>query len=181
MLCQKCWSEEAKVHFTIVGPHDAHEHAYCLACARQEHLSWLLVWGYARSQHPCGHALVPEVLRVNAASRSDRGPSTLIATAVARCACGCYVATGTELPCGHGTHELVQAPLTIVEHVCHCGRALAIPTPIVFCPQCRAAQTNAIVATVETCLWDEERRRLVAVDYDMRGGRVTWGTFATMN
>jgi hypothetical protein len=180
MLCQRCWREEARVHFTVASRDQAHERAYCLACARDEYLSWLLVWGYAAEDRAGGLPPLPEALRVNP-PRSDRELSTLVATSVARCACGCYVVAGAELPCGHGTHDVLRASGTTVEHLCHCGRSLAIPVPTVYCPQCRAVQARLILASAETCIWDEERRRIVTLDHDLRGGRVTWDTFAILN
>jgi hypothetical protein len=197
MLCQSCWKEEARVHFTVAGRHQAHNHAYCLACAREVDLSWLLVWGYS-TQRPGshlhfaqgghaptedvapGHALVPEALPV-VPRPSRRGGPALVATAVARCACGCYVVAGAELPCNHGTPALLRTQSQLVEHLCHCGRTVAIPVPVVFCPTCQTPQTRIILASAETCLWDEERRRVVALDHDLRGGRVTWDTFAIRN
>jgi len=180
MLCQNCWKEEARVHFTVAGRHKAHDHAYCLACARQEDLSWLLVWGYGTQHQPGGHASLPDAPPV-VPRPQQRGCATLVATALARCACGCYVVAGAELPCGHGTPALLRTPGKLVERLCHCGRAVAIRVPIVFCPTCQMPQSRVILASAETCLWDEERRRVVALDHDLRGGRVTWDTFAIMN
>ena len=180
MLCQSCWREEARVHFTVAGRHQTHEHGYCLACARQEDLSWLLVWGHGTQRRPGGRPIVPDVLPVVPQPHRRGGP-TLVATALARCACGCYVVAGAELPCNHGTPTLLRTQGQLVEHLCHCGRSVAIPIPVVFCPTCQTPQTRVILASAETCLWDEERRRVVALDHDLRGGRVTWDTFAIMN
>ncbi len=197
MLCQNCWKEEARVHFTIAGRHQAHEHAYCLACAHQEDLSWLLVWGYgtqpqgshlhfAHGRHvpsedvPPGHPSVPDAPPVIPRPQ-HRERSTLVATALVRCECGCYVVAGAELPCSHGTPALLRARSQLAEHLCHCGRVVAIPVPIVFCATCQMPQARIILASAETCLWDEERRRVVTLDQDLRGGRMTWDTFAIMN
>ncbi|MBM4031964.1 MAG: hypothetical protein FJ291_09285 [Planctomycetes bacterium] len=179
MLCQNCWSEEARVHFTVVGPHEAHERAYCLACAQEQSLSWLLVWGYG--VHPLGTPPAPpEVLPVSA-SQSGMSRTTLVGTGVARCECGCCIVVGAELPCGHRDAGVKGAAAATISHTCHCGREVQIPVPVIFCPKCGSPQRQAIIASVETCLWDEQRRRIVGVDLDLRGGRATWGTFATMN
>ncbi len=69
----------------------------------------------------------------------------------------------------------------MVRHSCHCGRELHIPVPVVSCPSCRSAQANVVVASVDTCLWDEERRSMLALDSEMRSGKATWGTFAIRN
>ena len=84
------------------------------------------------------------------------------------------------MPCAHDSHA-VEATTDLVEHTCHCGRELMVPVPRVVCLECGASQTQAVIAAAETCLWDEQRRRMVCVDDDMRQGRVTWGTFAILN
>ncbi len=180
MLCQKCWNHDARVHFTLLGPAEARERAYCLACAQEEHLSWLLVWGYATRHHPPDRPLLPEVLP-QAPIEPASPPATLVATAIAHCTCGCHIVAGAQLPCGHHAPDILQAPPELIEHICHCGRELQVPIPALFCPECNATQTSVIIASVETCVSDEKRRRLLALDHDLRGGRVTWATFAIKN
>lgn len=180
MLCQKCWKEEATIHFTTLGADEAHERTYCLSCAHDEHLSWLLVWGYGLRADGEERLRQPELLPASP-SRTGDGLGTLVATGMARCACGCRVVAGAQLPCAHGTFELLDEQTQLVEYICHCGRELRIPVPVVYCPICHELQADTVVATAETCLWNEQRRRIVAVDHDMRGGRITWGTFAILN
>ncbi|HPD17249.1 MAG TPA: hypothetical protein PLE19_20120 [Planctomycetota bacterium] len=180
MLCQKCWQEEARVHFSLIGRNEAEELGYCLACAREEHLSWLLTWGYGSRTHRGEAPAAPEVLP-RGSMAAEAAPITIVGAAVARCECGCRLVVGAQLPCEHHSHDLLTASGQFVEHLCHCGRELRIPVPTVFCAQCHSTQTRIILASVETCVWDEQRRRIVTVDHDLRGGRVTWGTFAILN
>lgn len=186
MLCQRCWTQEARVHFTTVAPDASHERAYCLACAREERLSWLLVWAYGQPEagaEKCGWPprRPPDVLPAGSALTSYGEPATLVALGVAHCTCGCRVAVGAELPCGHGTYGLLNAPPQLIEHVCHCGRELRLVVPAICCPTCLSVQAGLVVASAETCLWDEQRRRIVTVDHEMRRGRIGWGTFAIRN
>jgi len=179
MLCQKCWKEEARVHFAAVGQYGLHETRYCLACAQAEPLSWLLVWGYGHERPDDDPVLKPQALLAKPAL-DGRGSVTLVATGVAQCECGCRIVLGAELRCNHG-HYAVEGETDFVEHLCHCGRELPVPVPRVVCLDCGATQRHAIVAAAETCLWSEQRRRIVGVDVDLRDGRATWGTFAILN
>lgn len=180
MLCQKCWQEEARVHFSLLSGSEVEERGYCLACAREEELSWLLAWGYGARARRGGSAVAPEVLPRGSLA-AQAAPVTIVGTALARCECGCRLVVGAQLPCEHHTHGLLAAPNQFVEHLCHCGRQLRIAVPTILCPQCHAMQAAIIIASVETCVWDEQRRRIVTVDHDLQGGKVTWGTFALLN
>ena len=179
MLCPQCWKEEARIHFTSFGPEGVRKRSYCLACAQHQPLSWLLAWGYAHAPVVGGQLPEPEVLTMGRES-GGRAPLTLIATGIRECACGCRIAIGAELPGCCGTYSL--APETdVVEHLCHCGREIAVCVPKVVCLQGASAQGRSVVAAAETCLWRERRRRIVGVEADLRHGRATWGTFAIQN
>ena len=177
MLCETCWKEEAKVHFTILDGQGTRQVNSCLACARREPLSWLLVWGYARSPGEGGLLRIPESVP-GCGTMVDEVPG-IVATSIQECGCGCRIAVGATMPCGHeaalvsGTH--------FASHACHCGRELLIPLSSVVCTVCGESQATIVVATAETCLWSEQRRRLVGVDGDLRQGHATWGTFAIRN
>ena len=180
MLCQKCWKEEATVHFTTLGDAEAQERAYCLSCAHDEPLSWLLAWGHGLKSVTGDLSHGPEVIP-SGLPFSRRRATTLVATGMTRCACGCRIVVGAEIPCGHASCAPLDAPTTLVEHICHCGRQLQLRLPVLYCPRCSLVQSQVIIASAETCAWDQRRRHMVAVDHDLRGGRVTWGTFSIMN
>jgi len=179
MLCQNCWREEAWVHFHCFEPHGVHTHSYCLACSQDEPLSWLLTWGHRQDPDTGSGLGDPEVLPARPLFGARR-PATLVATAVVECDCGCRVVAGAELPCNHRACSF-EPRAVAVDHLCHCGRELVVPLPDVVCRQCGATESRSVIAAVETCLWDEQRRRICCVDSDMRRGRATWGTFAIRN
>ena len=181
MLCRKCWMEEASVHFRCFSRGRVHEIAYCLACAQHEPLSWLLAWGHGREPAPSRPLSVPTIVRAGAGWWGIRGAAaTLVATGVARCPCGCRIVVGAEMACEHGAY-LLGGEETVVEHACHCGRDHAIWVPGVVCLECGGEPLVSIVATARTCLWQEQRRRLITVDGELRHGEATWGTFSLHN
>ena len=180
-LCEKCWKEEAHVHFAIVEQGVVREHNYCLACAHGESLSWLLAWGYSRDADDDFCLTKPELVIPSreGKSESEDGRSTaplspspslslspvLVATGVGQCECGCRIVVGAELPCGH-TRYTLRDRARMVEHRCHCGRELIVPVPRVACRECsllaldggRPSDAPAVVASAETCLFDQHRR-----------------------
>jgi len=181
MLCQKCWTEEARVHFCCVWGGETHEIGYCLACAQEEPLSWLLAWGNGVGDPTERELRRPLVVRVKPATfPRERRRSTLVATGLHRCECGCRIVVAANMPCAHGTY-LFGTSQRLIQHECHCGREHTVAVPDVVCVECGAADTLSVVGTAETCSWDEQRRRLVAVNEDLQHGKATWGTFSIRN
>lgn len=181
MLCRKCWTQEASVHFRYVCGGEVHHIAYCLACAQDEPWSWLLAWAHGRALATYGLFPTPVVVRARDPRRGRlRPPYTLLATGLHRCACGCRIAVGAEVACNHAAYTY-QGNAQLVDHVCHCGREHTIVLPHVVCRHCSASEGHPIIATAQTCLWDHQRRHLVGVNEDLHCGRPTWGTFAIRN
>ncbi|MFP4057103.1 MAG: hypothetical protein ACLF0G_09570 [Candidatus Brocadiia bacterium] len=181
MLCRSCWAQEARVHFLWATSREVHELALCLACAQDEPLSWLLAWGYSREAPPLSFLPAPQIVRVGSPLLSDRlGPATLVAAGLQQCACGCRIALGAQVPCDHARFAF-RAQSVSVGHACHCGRDHLVEVPAVVCLECGAEASRVVVATAQTCLWDEQRRRLIAVDGDLQRGHATWGTFSLHN
>ena len=181
MLCQKCWNEEARVHFCRVHGGEVHWLSYCLACAQDEPFSWVLAWGNGPDAPVGDHLPVPVTIRAESAALwRGRGFATLVATQVQRCDCGCRVIVAATMPCTHGSYAFGTSFRT-VDHECHCGREHTILVPDVICTECGAKDALSVVGTAETCSWEEQRRRLVGVHDDLQRGRATWGTFAILN
>ena len=171
MLCEKCWKEQAHVHFATVEGDSVRERNYCLACAHGESLSWLLAWGYSHEAGEVFDLAKPELVspRREGKSESERGSASLspspslslspalVATGVARCECGCRIVVGAELPCGHSSCTLTSR-VRMIEHRCHCGHELLVPVPQVACRECGLSDVPAIIASAETCLFDHRRR-----------------------
>jgi hypothetical protein len=179
MLCRNCWSKEARVHFRRLGPDGDRSRNYCFACAQHEPLTWLLAWGHRREHHVGQLLANPHVVLIQ--SMRGRGLSaSLVATGIIECVCGCRIVGGAELPCDHRDYAF-HAPAHGIEHMCHCGRELLVPVLDVLCRRCGATQNRSVIAAAEACQWNEQRRRIVGVDADLRRGRVTWGTFAVRN
>jgi hypothetical protein len=85
-----------------------------------------------------------------------------------------------EVPCEHGSY-VFSSESEAVTHTCHCGREHSILVPSVVCAHCGATETHSVISTAETCHWEEQRRRLIAVDEELQRGKVTWGTFSILN
>lgn len=181
MLCRKCWSEEASVHFhTLYGGEFQHV-GYCLACAQDDPWSWLLAWGHGREPAPDGLFGTPIVVRAERVV-CDRANSarTLVATGLRRCECGCGIVVGAEVASGHDAFAY-DGEAQVVSHMCHCGREHAIVMPGVVSQDGCGIEGRPVIATAQTCLWDEQRRRLVGVHNDLHRNRTTWGTFSLKN
>jgi len=181
MLCRKCWTQDASVHFRTLCGGEAEHVAYCLACAQDELWSWLLAWGHGREPVPGGILPAPIAVR-SEPGRAGRQPvtHTVVATGLYRCECGCRIVVGAELACDHDAYEY-QGDAEVVPYLCHCGREHAIVVPTVACRECDVAEGRPIIGTARTCLWDEQRRRLVGVHEDLQRGHTTWGTFSIKN
>jgi len=198
MLCQKCWNEEARVHFCRVWGGEVHWLSTCLACAQDEPLSWVLAWGNGPDAPVGNHLPVPVIIESatvglsvraaeNTAGRASRGTlqcsgarTTLVAMRVQRCDCGCRTIVAATMPCTHRNYAF-GISVHAVDHECHCGREHTILVPEVVCASCGATEALSVIGTAETCSWEEQRRRLVAVNADLQQGRATWGTFAILN
>lgn len=181
MLCRKCWTQDASVHFRYVCGGEVQELVYCLACAQDEAWSWLLAWGHSRAL--ATHQLFPTPIIVHSDATGEgrlRATRTLVATGLLRCGCGCRIVAGAEVACGHGTYTY-EGQAQLVPHVCHCGRDHTVVVPHVVCEQCVVSEGHAVIATAQTCLHDEQRRRIVHVSNDMQRQRTTWGTFSVRN
>ena len=152
MLCQKCWSQPARVHFTTFGPGVSKRSSYCLACAQGERLSWLLAWAYgteAEAQAPAHPTFLEE--------RTQEAPPipSLVALRVVECQCGCRFVLGAEIPCHH--KSLAVGHSEELRHLCHCGGELVVEAPQVVCEECGASAWRLILATVESCSYPQHR------------------------
>jgi len=158
MLCHKCWSHRARVHFTTFGPGVSRRTSYCLACAQDERLSWLLAWAYgteAEAQTPTHPAFLEE--------RAQETPptSTLVALRVVECQCGCRFALGAEIPCHH--RRLAIGHTEELHHLCHCGSELVVEAPQLVCEECGASACRLVLATVESCSYPQRYPTQAAV------------------
>jgi len=158
MLCHKCWSHRARVHFTTFGPGVSRRTSYCLACAQDERLSWLLAWAYgteAEAQAPTHPAFLEE--------RAQETPptSTLVALRVVECQCGCRFALGAEIPCHH--RRLAIGHTEELHHLCHCGSELVVEAPQLVCEECGASACRLVLATVESCSYPQRYPTQAAV------------------
>jgi len=181
MLCRKCWTEEASVHFHTLCGGEFQDVAYCLACAQDDPWSWLLAWGHDREPVRDGLFLKPVVVRAERVVWDRANAArTLLATGLHRCECGCRIIVGAEVGSSHDSFAY-DVEAQVVSHMCHCGREHSIVLPEVVSQDGLAITSRPIIATAETCLWDEQRRRLVGVHHDLHENRATWGTFALKN
>jgi hypothetical protein len=180
MLCERCWIEDTRVHFACLTRGQKLDVHLCLACAQDEAMSWLLAWAH-RLRTDAAVVPLPAVVRVRGPLYSGRRQlATLVATERHTCACGCQIVLGAELPCRHA-HPVVVTRTTRVMHTCHCGRDHVLLVPHVACADCGAQASLAIIATAQTCLHDEQRRRIVAVEDQLQHGRTSWGTVSLNN
>ena len=88
MLCRKCWTEEASVHFRYVCGGEAHDLSYCLACAQHEPWSWLFAWRHGRALAAGGMFPKPIVVHAEPAAGTR-------VTVIPHVVCGeCYAVEG---------------------------------------------------------------------------------------
>ena len=146
MLCQKCWTHEASVHFTTFGPGVSRRRSYCLSCAQGERLSWLLAWAYG-ADADAGAPTGPEFL--DPAPPDHLPIPSLVAVQVLQCECGCRYVLGAEMPCHH--RSLAVGEAEEIRHLCHCGAELVALAPRLVCRECGASAWRLVLATVETC------------------------------
>jgi len=151
MLCHKCWSHDARVHFTTFGLGVSRRSSYCLACAQGERLTWLLAWAY-RTEAEAQAATQPTFLE----HRAQEAPPvpTLVALRVVECRCGCRFVLGAEIPCHHRRLAIGQSEQ--LHHLCHCGGELVVEAPQVVCEECGAAAWRLVLATVESCSYPQD-------------------------
>ena len=144
MLCQKCWTHEASVHFTTFGLGVSRRRSYCLSCAQGERLSWLLAWAYGNDAHATAG---PQFLDP---APSDQAPiPSLVAVESLQCGCGCRFVLGAEMPCHHRSLAIGEAEE--IRHLCHCGTELVVRVPQLVCQVCGASAWRLVLATIETC------------------------------
>jgi len=151
MLCERCWGEDARIHFTYVTHGKTLEARHCLACAQHESMSWLLAWAH-RLRVTGGSTALPTVVHIRDPLRDSRShPATLVATDRHPCACGCQIVVGAELACRHASPCLTGRATRHV-HTCHCGREHALVVPRIACGDCGCQDHVAVIATAQTCL-----------------------------
>ncbi len=150
MLCERCWGQDARIHFTYVTHGRVIEAHHCLACAQQEPMSWLLAWAY-RLRAEGGSTLLPAIVHIRDPLLASRArPATLVATDRHPCPCDCQIVVGSELACRHASPCLTGLATRHV-HTCHCGREHGLIVPRIACGDCGKRDHVAVVATARTC------------------------------